>query len=156
MVRTMKGAMAVDNTKASVEALRLENERLRSDLKYFEKQYKRLEAFLSSAPFVVYIKNEQREYSYFNPVRQRQLDLEADEILWHTDLDLVGNLWGILAHEQDGKVLASMTPVESLEAAPGADDEHRNWLVVRFPFAGPDGEPCIGAVGLDLSNSRTS
>jgi PAS domain-containing protein len=139
------------NSEASVNALRLENERLKSDLKYFEKQYRLLEAFMNSAPFVVYIKNRQREYAFFNPVRQRQLGLKPDDILWHTDLDLVGTHWGFLAHEQDGKVLTTREAAEALECAPGIDEGNGNWLVVRFPFTGPDGEPRIGVVGLDTS-----
>lgn len=139
------------NSEASVNALRLENERLKSDLKYFEKQYRLLEAFMNNAPFVVYIKNGEREYAFFNPVRQGQLGLKPDDILWHNDLDLVGTHWGFLAHEQDGKVLASREAAEALECAPGIDEGHRGWLVVRFPFDGPDGEPRIGVVGLDTS-----
>lgn len=144
------------NSEASVNALRLENERLKSDLNYFEKQYRLLEAFINNAPFVVYIKNGQREYAFFNPVRQRQLGLAPDDILWHTDLDLVGTHWGFLAHEQDGKVLATQEAAETLECAPGTDEGHRSWLVVRFPFDGPDGEPRIGAVGLDTSRQLSA
>ena len=138
----------------SVAALRQQNERLKRELKYYETQYRRIEAFLKSAPLVAYIKNGQREYAYFNPVRQRQLGLEPDDILWHTDRDLAGNLGGIASHEHDGRVLDSNQPAENLEAA--LDEEHgtRNWLVVRFPFRGPDGEPCVGAVGLDVSRCR--
>ena len=139
------------NSEASVKALRLENDRLKSDLQYFEKQYRLLEAFINSAPFVVYIKNAQREYAFFNPFRRRQLGLKPDDILWHTDLDLVGTHWGFLAHEQDGKVLATREAIEALECAPGIDEGHRGWLVVRFPFDGPDGKPRIGVVGLNTS-----
>lgn len=137
---------------ASIDKLRLENERLKSDLKYYKRHFRQLEAFMNSAPFVIYIKNQERQYSYFNPVRERQFGLKPDDILWHTDRDLAGNPWSFLAHEQDGKVLASNQPAETFESSPDAEDEtRRNWLVVRFPFTGPDGELCIGAVGLDTS-----
>lgn len=148
---TMEEMMPKENADASVEALRAENERLKSDLRYFEKRYRLLEALINSAPLVIYIKNGKREYSFFNPTRQRQLNLKPDEILWHNDLDLVGNLWGILAHEHDGKVLASGEAVEALESAPHGEEQQRHWLVVRFPFAGPEGEDCIGAVGVNAS-----
>jgi len=143
--------MTNEKAEKSVEALNLEIERLKSDLKYFENRCRWLEAFMDSAPFVVYIKNGNREYAYFNPTRQKQFGLEPDDILWHTDVDLVGNPWGFLAHEQDGKVLESNQAAEILEWAPDCAQESRSWLVVRFPFAAPDGEPCIGAVGLDVS-----
>ena len=136
---------------ASVEALTQEIERLKTDATYFEQQYRLLAAFMNSAPFAVYIKNGKREYCFFNAVRQGQFDLKPDDILWHTDLDLVGNLWGILAHEQDAKVLAEGQSAETLESAPHDAQEQRNWLIVRFPFAGPKGEAYIGAVGIDTS-----
>lgn len=138
-----------DAAAVDVDALVQENERLRSNVKYLETHYRRLEAFVNSAPFLVYIKNSERQYAMFNPVRERQFSLGTDDILWHTDLDLAGNHWGALSYERDGKALSGQT-VEALEASPHADDGC-NWLVVRFPFADADGERFIGAVGLDLS-----
>jgi PAS domain-containing protein len=145
--------MPENNTDKSIEALRLEIERLKSDLKYFEKRCQWLEAFMDSAPFVAYIKNAKREYAYFNPMRQKQFGLEPDDILWHTDLDLIGNLWGIMAHEQDDKVLDTNQVIETREWAPRLEQEPRNWHVVRFPFTSPDGESYIGAVGIDIAQA---
>ncbi len=143
------GAAAVD-----VDALILENERLKSNVKYLETNYRRLEAFVNSAPFLVFIKNSERQYTMFNEVRERQFDLKTDDILWHTDMDLAGNSWGALSYEQDGKALGGQT-VESLESSPRADNGC-NWLVVRFPFVDAEGERYIGAVGLDISQRKAS
>jgi len=143
------GAEEVD-----VDALILENERLKSNVKYLETHYRRLEAFMNSAPFLVYIKNAERQYTMFNAVRERQFDLNTDDILWHTDLDLAGNPWGALSYEQDGKALGGQT-VESLESSPHADNGY-SWLVVRFPFVDAEGERYIGAVGLDISQHKAA
>lgn len=138
-----------DAGAVDVDALERENERLRSNVKYLEAHYRRLEAFVNSAPFLIYIKNSERQYAMFSPVRERQFGLETDDVLWHTDLDLAGNCWGTQSFERDGKALSGQT-VEALEKSPRADDG-REWLVVRFPFVDADGERFIGAVGLDVS-----
>ncbi|MDE0854875.1 MAG: hypothetical protein OSA97_10695 [Nevskia sp.] len=132
-----------------VDALVRENERLRSNVKYLETHFRRLEAFVSSAPFLIYIKNSERRYTMFSPVRERQFKLDTDDVLWHTDLALAGNRWGARSFAQDGKALSGQI-VEALETSPRADDGC-NWLVVRFPFVDADGESFVGAVGLDVS-----
>lgn len=137
-------------TALDIDALLRENERLRSNVKYLETHLRRLEAFFNNAPVLMYIKNGERQYTAFGPVREHQFGLTADEILWHTDLDLCGNWWGALSCEQDAKALAGKV-VEALEAAPSAPDDGPNWLVVRFPFVDQDGQRFLGAVGIDIS-----
>jgi PAS domain-containing protein len=138
-----------DAAAVDVDALMRENERLRSNVKYLETHFRRLEAFVNSAPFLIYIKNSERQYTMFSPVRERQFKLATDDVLWHTDPELAGNRWGTLSFEQDGKALSGQI-VEGLEASPRANDGS-NWLVVRFPFVDADGERFVGAVGLDVS-----
>jgi PAS domain-containing protein len=138
-----------DAAALDVDALVRENERLRSNVKYLETHYRRLEAFVNSAPFLIYIKNAERQYAMVSPMRERQFGLDTDDVLWHTDLDLAGNCWGPQSFELDGNALTGKT-VEALEKSPRGDDG-LDWLVVRFPFVDADGERFIGAVGLDVS-----
>lgn len=138
-----------DAAAVDVDALVRENERLRSNVKYLETHFRRLEAFVNSAPFLIYIKNSECQYTMFSPVRERQFNLDTDAVLWHTDLALAGNRWGVRSFAQDGKALSGQI-VEAFETSPHADDGS-NWLVVRFPFVDADGVRFVGAVGLDVS-----
>jgi hypothetical protein len=143
------------DTALDVDALVLEVERLRSSNKYLETHYRRLEAFVNSAPFLIAIKNGQRQYTSFSPVREQQFHLQADDILWHTDLDLAGDRWGALSYELDGKALLGQ-PVEALESSPGDSENEPSWLVVRFPFEDAEGERFVGVVGLNISRYRAA
>jgi hypothetical protein len=144
-----------DNAAPDVDALILENERLRSNVKYLETHFRRLEAFISSAPFLISIKNSQRQYTSFSLAREQQFQLRTDDVLWHTDLDLAGDRWGAVSYELDGRALQGQT-VEALEASPGDAENEPRWLVVRFPFVDADGERFVGAVGLDISRYRAA
>ena len=78
----------------NIDALVLENERLRSNVEYLETHYRRLEAFINGAPFAIAIKNRDRHYAEINPALEQQFGLETDDILWHSDFELVGTPWG--------------------------------------------------------------
>jgi hypothetical protein len=143
------------NTALDVDALVLEVERLRSSNKYLERHYRRLEAFVNSAPFLIAIKNGKRQYTSFSAMREQQFQLQADDILWHTDLDLAGDQWGALSYELDGKALLGQR-VEALEASPRDAENEPCWLVVRFPFEDADGERLVGVVGLNIARYRAA
>lgn len=134
----------------NIDALVLENERLRSNVEYLETHYRRLEAFINGAPFAIAIKNRDRQYAVINPALEQQFGLETDDILWHSDFELVGTPWGALSHEYDDRVLRGQI-VESLDTPPKACDGPRHCLVVRFPFVDAEGEALIGTVRIDVS-----
>ena len=114
----------------------------------------RLRAFVDHGPVLAFMKDDQLRYIYVNPTFERTFQIRLADIRGKADVDWLPPSVAGTVRGNDLKVLESGDVVETIESAPTPDGAMRDWMVVKFPFAQPDGRRFVGGVAVDITALR--
>jgi len=111
----------------------------------------RLTAFMQHSPILAFMKDDRGRYIYVNPQMESTFGVSLDDIRGKADFDWLPSSVARTVLDNDREVLATGHAVETLESVTAADGSVRRWMVVKFPFAKPDGRTFVGGVAVDVT-----
>lgn len=130
----------IDERKRAEEALRDSQERFARFMQYL--------------PGLAWIKDNAGRYVFVNEAAQKAFGLEHPHLLWKTDEQLLGVEKARQFRRTDDIVLASGSPLETIEILEQHGDR-RHSLVHKFLIPGPrDGTVMIGGMAMDVTPHR--
>ncbi|MCC6202479.1 MAG: PAS domain-containing protein [Gammaproteobacteria bacterium] len=114
----------------------------------------RFTAFMDHAPAIAFIKDRRGRYLYVNRRYEAHFGTRLDALRGQTDFDLRPEAIAEQLQIHDQTVLNQQQAQEFHEVVPDADGMPCNWLVLKFPLAGVDGEPLLGGMAIDITEQR--
>ncbi len=130
----------IDERKRAEDALRESEERFVRFMRYL--------------PGLAWIKDHGGHYMFANEAARRAFGLEYTQILGKTDDELFPRETATHFRQNDASVLASGSPLETIERLDQADGQHYS-LVHKFVIPGPrDGSSMIGGIAIDVTMHR--
>jgi PAS domain S-box-containing protein len=110
-------------------------------------------SFMNHIPGTAFIKDEQGRYLYTNPVAEKLVNCQPQELIGKTDFDILPAEVAQQVRENEMAVLAADEPRESVEALPQEDGTHY-WLSLKFPFKDASGKRRIAGMSFDISDRQ--
>lgn len=111
-----------------------------------------LRTFLDHAPVFAWLRGaDDHTYRMVNRTYLDHYGLRPDDVLGRTVQDRWPGPVGLAFAANDAEVAASGEPGRFYEFAPDPDGTMHQFLNVKFPFRDADGNPLIGAVGMDVT-----
>ncbi|MFO0851743.1 MAG: PAS domain S-box protein [Gemmataceae bacterium] len=112
----------------------------------------RFTEFLNHLPANGWVKDAAGRYLFVNESVLHSYGVAADHFVGRTDHNLFPPDVADALAAHDADVLATGRPVRSQEVIPDpAAGAARHMTVVKFPVAGPAGQPAVGGIGLDVT-----
>jgi PAS domain S-box-containing protein len=120
------------------------------DISERKRAEQRFDAFMDNTPALASIVDESGRYVYVNPALQRYSGREAKAWLGKTFFEVWPPSIAMRMSEQHGRALKSGELTSQMEALPLGSVE-RVGQVLRFPFAGVNGQRLVGFISLDVT-----
>jgi two-component system cell cycle sensor histidine kinase/response regulator CckA len=135
-----------------------QSERHREELKRAEEALRdneaRLHGILDKAPSVIYVKDLQGRYTFVNSHFERLSGHNADRVLGRTDFQLFPGEVAEQSTQNDKRVLAVGSPLETEEIAP-VNGEMHTFISVKFPLHDQSGKPnAICGISTDINERK--
>ena len=111
----------------------------------------RFRAFMNNLPGPAWLKDDEFRQAYLNTAFERLFQRCAGDLLGKEDHEFMPPAVAAETRANDMAVIAANAPREMVENVPGSDGIMRHWLVVKFPFEGPNGRPWIGGIAFDIT-----
>lgn len=127
-------------------------ERKRSEEALAENQ-KLFLSFMNNIPGTAFIKDEQGRYLYANPVAEKLVNCQRQELIGKTDFDILPAEVAQQIRENDRAVIAADQPKEIVEALPQEDGIHY-LLSLKFPFKDASGKQRVAGMSFDISDRQ--
>jgi PAS domain S-box-containing protein len=111
----------------------------------------RFQAFLAHLPHPAWVKDEAGRYAAANPAFKALFLPARDGVTDRTDADLFPPPVAAALRRHDRGVIESGRPLAAEVEVPGPTGP-RAYMMVKFPFPGPDGGRAVGGVAVDLTD----
>ncbi|OQW33622.1 MAG: hypothetical protein A4E19_04360 [Nitrospira sp. SG-bin1] len=131
-----------------IAALAIEHVRMNEALRESEARF---QAFMRHSPAVTFIKDEAGRHLYVNPVFEKRFNVSLDGVRGKTNDDLMPPAVAAKLNEHDRRVLSSEEVLEVEETVPTPDGHSEQWLVLKFPLNGSQGERLLGGIAIDIT-----
>lgn len=128
-------------------------ERLRAERALRESE-QRFATFMNNNPAVAWIKDADGCYAYVNPTLCCEYQVSEEEVIGHTDHELLPERVADVLRANDETVIASGEPIETIEAISNPDGTDHIWLIYKFPIENSRGETLVGGLGLDITEQK--
>lgn len=144
--------------KAAEEALQEAQKQLTLHSGELERKVKertrRFTSILRHTPAVVYVKDREGRYAYVNPRFTELFGVRNAQVHGKTDFDVFPYEFAHAFRENDRKVLAGRTPIQTEETFPMGDDPHV-YLSTRFPIYDAAGDAtALCGISIDISGIK--
>ncbi len=134
-----------------IAALAVEHAKVSEALRESEARFK---AFMHYCPMISFIKDEGCRYLYVNPTFERRFHVSLDEVRGKTNDELMPSAAAAELNENDRRVLSTREAIEVEETVPMPDGHSEQWLVLKFPLKGAQGESLLGGVAVDITERK--
>ena len=121
------------------------------DFEELKDSEERLQAFMDHSPVLAFMKDDEGRYVYLNPKMASTFRVSLEEVRGKADFDWLPEDVARTVRENDRLVLTTRRVVESLESL-ATPEGIRHLMVVKFPFAKPDGRVFVGGVAVDVTS----
>ncbi|AFZ18255.1 PAS domain S-box protein [Allocoleopsis franciscana] len=135
---------------ANVLAIAIERKRAEEAMRESQELFER---FMSHAPVVAFIKDEQGRFLYVNSLLERTWNRPLADWLGKTDFDLFPAEQAQQWRDNDTAVLAGDKAVQLLETSVN-QDRVQSWLSFKFPFIDASGRRFLAGMSLDISDRK--
>jgi PAS domain S-box-containing protein len=135
---------------ANVLAIAIERKRAEEALRESQELFER---FMSHAPVIAFIKDEQGRFLYVNSLLERTWNRPLADWLGKTDFDLFPAEQAQQWRDNDIAVLAEDKAVQFLETSIN-QDRVQSWLSFKFPFIDASGRRFLAGMSLDISDRK--
>src|SRR5580765_464636 len=106
---------------------------------------------MDHSPVLAFMKDDAGRYVYLNPKMASTFGVSLEEVRGKADFDWLPEDVARTVRENDRLVLTTRRVVESLEGL-ATPEGIRHLMVVKFPFAKPDGRVFVGGVAVDVTS----
>jgi PAS domain S-box-containing protein len=116
----------------------------------------RYRAFMNNIPAIALIKDEQGHILYINDPMAKIYKIKLEDLRGKTLAHWIPEDVAKRIRLHDHEFLSTRRVRQSEEIVPTPDGVLHDWLTFRFPLEGPDGEPLIGVVAVDITERKRS
>lgn len=116
---------------------------------------RRFSAFMDNSPALSFMKDAHGRLLYFNRAWSRVVGHNPEDSLGKDDFELFPAETARELRSVDLQLLEENRPRQLIEQIPVAG-ETRDFLVVKFPFAGETGERFIGGTAIDITHRQSA
>jgi PAS domain S-box-containing protein len=132
--------------------------RMLGSLELSQKQSHQMEAryqiFMNNIPAIALIKDSQSRILYMNEPMSRIYNIKLEDVKGQTQAGWLPRDVAEKIRRNDQEVLATKRVLQFEEVIPASDGILHNWLSLRFPLEGPEGESLIGTVAIDITERK--
>jgi len=114
----------------------------------------RFQAFMKYSPAMAWIDDIDGQVIYVNQTYLQTFQITSQDVIGKTIFDLYPPDFAQVYHAQIQKVIATQQSVEHVAPAPRLNGTTGDFLICRFPIAGPDGQDLIGGFAIDISDRK--
>lgn len=111
----------------------------------------RFRTFMDATPATTWIKDGDGRLLYANAAWEQAFSMAPGQWAGRTAHDLLPEPMARALQDNDDAVLRTGGPVKSIESTRGPDGRDRHWQTVKFALAGPEGDPQVGGVAIDIT-----
>jgi PAS domain S-box-containing protein len=144
-----EGELAKANKALEVEVA--ERVRVERALRETEEMFR---AFMNHNPAVIFIKDEEGCYVFFNKKMEQAYGVRLEDLLGKTPFAWMPEATGKVVRKHDLDALSTDAPTEEIEVLQLPNGTLHERLVVRFPFRDTSGTRLVGGVALDLTAQK--
>jgi PAS domain S-box-containing protein len=116
----------------------------------------RYRAFMNNIPAIALIKDSDGHILYINEPMSRTFNIKLEDLKGKAVGDWIPEEMAKTIRLHDREVRSTRRPHQFEEIFPTPDGVLHHWLSFRFPLDGPDGEPLVGMVGIDITHRKES
>ncbi len=114
----------------------------------------RYQAFMNNIPAIALIKDSQSRILYINEPMSRTYNIKLDDVKGQVLASWIPEEIAKKIRSNDQEVLSTKRVMQFEEVIPTPDGVLHDWLNLRFPLDGPDGEPLVGTIGIDITERK--
>ncbi|GEM_PF-4087961 len=118
-----------------------------------ERAQRRFDSFMTASRFVAYLSDSEGHIRWISEAFGRQFNVDREQVVGRPEHKLLPASVAARARSIDEQVRESERIVEVLEPAVGGDGEIHWWKGAKFPVEGPGGEPMIGSLAQDVTET---
>jgi PAS domain S-box-containing protein len=115
---------------------------------------KRYQAFMNNIPAIALIKNSEGRILYMNEPMSRTYNIKSEDLGGQVLAPWLPEEIAKKIRRNDQEVLSTRRVLRFEEVIPTPDGILHHWLNLRFPLDGPDGEPLVGTIGIDITERK--
>ena len=134
--------------------------RMLGSLQLSQKQKQHAEAryqtFMNNIPANALIKDSHGRILYINEPMSKTYNVKLEDLQGKLVADWVPEEIAKVMRLHDQEVISKKCTLQFEEVIPTPDGIPHHWLNFRFPLEGPDGEPLVGVVGIDITERKQS
>ncbi len=114
----------------------------------------RYQAFMNNIPAIALIKDSQSRILYINEPMSRTYNIKLDDVKGQVLASWIPEEIAKKIRSNDQEVLSTKRVMQFEEVIPTPDGVLHDWLNLRFPLDGPDGESLVGTIGIDITERK--
>ncbi len=114
----------------------------------------RYQAFMNNIPAIALIKDSQSRILYINEPMSRTYNIKLEDVKGQVLASWIPEEIAKKIRSNDQEVLSTKRVMQFEEVIPTPDGVLHNWLNLRFPLDGPDGESLVGTIGIDITERK--
>ena len=127
---------------------------LRTSQKQKQDMEKRYQAFMNNIPAIALIKDSEGHILYMNEPMSRTYNIKFEDLRGQVLATWLPEEIAKRIRRNDQEVLSTRRVLRFEEVIPTPDGVPHHWLNLRFPLDGPDGEPLVGTIGIDITERK--
>lgn len=128
-----------------ISALKLAQVKLQDTERIFNR-------FMQNLPLLIWIKDEDLNYSYVNDFFKETFKMGDDDIIGKKDEDFMTPENARYCLQSDVDALKSDSAVSSVERSADPDSSYSYMLTIKFRIKNSDGKMRLGGVGIDITD----
>jgi PAS domain S-box-containing protein len=113
-----------------------------------------LKAFLDNGALIAWGKDAQGRHVFLSRNYERRFGVRADDWLGKTDVELFPPDRAAQFQDKDTLVLSANRRIEFVDATLNADGTKCWWWISKFPYQDAAGKPCVGGLGVDITERK--
>lgn len=111
----------------------------------------RIYSFLSHAPTVAFMKDENGRMVFINKKMERVFNLRNDHLIGKTDAEWLPPETAQETRKNDCRVLETNQAMEVVETVASPDGSSTHWLSLKFPFTDSSNNRFVGGMAIDIT-----
>lgn len=140
---------------ALLRRARRENTDLRAECISLRESQRRFQAVMDNAPFEIVLKDAAGRYMQVNKAWERLYGLKTEEVLGKPVEEVLPASFSVALAHNDEEVLKQRAPSESEDRVVHVNGAVRDFLTIRFPISGSEGEPAgLGLIAADITDRK--
>ncbi|MDX2240259.1 MAG: PAS domain S-box protein [Leptolyngbyaceae cyanobacterium bins.302] len=114
----------------------------------------RFHTFMDNSPMLAFIKDDADHYIYVNANFETLYGRKREDFLTITEFDVLPPEDAARLQAHDHHVLETGQLTEWIETVPDTQGNLLDWLSLKFPLTGADGQKLLGGIAIDITERR--